>query len=169
MLSFDGFSTFQSNEAKIFHLCNVGSKHDTHTQIHTYTHTQTRARARAHTHTHTRIIKQTNEPFVMCCAIWYHFHNLKNMKNNHGGVLLLVKVTVLQGCFSPFLNYMDSIKLRQASHLDTFKKLLKHFMAPFYGRVQLNQVYYSHFEEAVYFLPFSSQKFLVVILSTSEE
>ena len=28
---------------------------------------------------------------------------------------------------------------------------------------------YSHFEEAVYFLPLSSQKFLVLILSTSEE
>ena len=27
---------------------------------------------------------------------------------------------------------------------------------------------YSHFEEAVYFLPLSSQKFLVLILSTSE-
>ena len=27
---------------------------------------------------------------------------------------------------------------------------------------------YSHFEEAVYFLPFSSQKFLVLILSTLE-
>ena len=27
---------------------------------------------------------------------------------------------------------------------------------------------YSHFEEAIYFLPFSSQKFLVLILSTSE-
>ena len=27
---------------------------------------------------------------------------------------------------------------------------------------------YSHFEEAVYFLPFSSQKFVVLILSTSE-
>ena len=27
---------------------------------------------------------------------------------------------------------------------------------------------YSHFKEAVYFLPFSSQKFLVLILSTSE-
>ena len=33
--------------------------------------------------------------------------------------------------------------------------------------VQLSQGY-SHFEEAVYFLPFSSQKFLVLILSTSE-
>ena len=29
----------------------------------------------------------------MVCAIWYHLH--KNMKNTHGGVLLLVK---LQAC-----------------------------------------------------------------------
>ena len=33
--------------------------------------------------------------------------------------------------------------------------------------VQLPQGY-SHFEEAVYFLPLSSQKFLVLILSTSD-
>ena len=25
------------------------------------------------------------------CAIWYHFYNLKNVRNTHGGVLLLVK------------------------------------------------------------------------------
>ena len=29
---------------------------------------------------------------VMRCATWYHLHNLKNVKNNHGGVLLLVKL-----------------------------------------------------------------------------
>ena len=29
---------------------------------------------------------------VMRCAIWYHVHNLKNMKNTHGGVLLLVSL-----------------------------------------------------------------------------
>ena len=40
-------------------------------------------------------------------------------------------------------------------------------MAPFYGWVQLPQGY-SHFEEAVYFLPLSSQKSLVLILSTSK-
>ena len=28
---------------------------------------------------------------VMRCAIWYHLYNLKNVKNTHGGVLLLVK------------------------------------------------------------------------------
>ena len=27
---------------------------------------------------------------VMCSAIWYHLCNLKNVKNTHGGVLLLV-------------------------------------------------------------------------------
>ena len=40
-------------------------------------------------------------------------------------------------------------------------------MALFYGWVHLLQGY-SHFEEALYFLPFSSQKFLVLSLSTSE-
>ena len=28
---------------------------------------------------------------VMHCAIWYHLYNLKNVKNTHGEVLLLVK------------------------------------------------------------------------------
>ena len=27
---------------------------------------------------------------VMHCVIWYHLYNLKNVKNTHGGVLLLV-------------------------------------------------------------------------------
>ena len=40
-------------------------------------------------------------------------------------------------------------------------------MAPFYGWVQLPPGE-SHFEEVVYFLPLSSQKFLVLILLTSE-
>ena len=41
-------------------------------------------------------------------------------------------------------------------------------MAPFLDGVQLPQGY-SHFEEAVYFIKLSSQKFLALILSTSEE
>ena len=28
----------------------------------------------------------------MFCAIWYHLYNLNNVKNTHGGVLLLVKL-----------------------------------------------------------------------------
>ena len=29
---------------------------------------------------------------VMLCAIWFHLYDLKNVKNTHGGVLLLVKL-----------------------------------------------------------------------------
>ena len=29
---------------------------------------------------------------VLCCAIWYHLYNLKNVKNTHRGVLILVKL-----------------------------------------------------------------------------
>ena len=29
---------------------------------------------------------------VMLCAIWYHFYNLKNVKNTHGGVFTFSKV-----------------------------------------------------------------------------
>ena len=29
---------------------------------------------------------------LMVCAIWYHLHNFKNVKNTHGVVLLLVKL-----------------------------------------------------------------------------
>ena len=32
---------------------------------------------------------------VMRCAIWYHLYNFKNVKNTHGGVLILVKLQVL--------------------------------------------------------------------------
>ena len=30
--------------------------------------------------------------YVMRCAIWYHLYNSKNVKNTHGGVLILVKL-----------------------------------------------------------------------------
>ena len=30
--------------------------------------------------------------YVMRFAIWYHLYNSKNVKNTHGGVLLLVKL-----------------------------------------------------------------------------
>ena len=28
----------------------------------------------------------------MLCAIWYHLHNLKNVKNTHGVMLILVRL-----------------------------------------------------------------------------
>ena len=42
----------------------------------------------------------------------------------------------------------------------------KNYMAPFMDGVQLPQGY-GHFREAVYFLPFISQQFLLLILLTS--
>ena len=38
----------------------------------------------------------------MLCTIWYHLYNLNSVKNTHGGMLLLLKVTPLHGCFSHF-------------------------------------------------------------------
>ena len=70
---------------------------------------------------------QSKNFLVMRCAIWHHLHNLKKVKKNHGGVLLLVilqaklatllKVTLLHGCFSRFLNYTTGTKLCNASQL----------------------------------------------------
>ena len=62
---------------------------------------------------------------VMLCAIWYHLYNLEKAKSTHGGVLLLVKlqsatlikVTLLHGCFSRFLNCANGTKSRNASYL----------------------------------------------------
>ena len=34
---------------------------------------------------------------VMRCAIWYHLHNSKNVKNTHGAVLPLVKLQAKGG------------------------------------------------------------------------
>ena len=43
--------------------------------------------------------------YMMRCAIWYHLQNLKNVKNTHGGMLLLVK---LQAEASPFFRVKRS-------------------------------------------------------------
>ena len=48
------------------------------------------------------------------------------------------------------------------------KKRKKNFTIPFYGWSSTASSLQSHYEEAVYFLQLSSQKFLVLILSTSE-
>ena len=53
----------------------------------------------------------------MRCAIWYHLYNLKNVKNNHGGVLLSLKVTLLHVRFSSSLNCTTDTKSRNASHI----------------------------------------------------
>ena len=61
-----------------------------------------------------RFLKVTQSWYIMRCAIWYHLYNLKNAKNTHGGVLILVK---LHGCFSCFLNCTNATKSRNASHM----------------------------------------------------
>ena len=34
--------------------------------------------------------QELRKHYVMRCAIWYHLYDFKNVKNTHGGVLLLV-------------------------------------------------------------------------------
>ena len=53
----------------------------------------------------------------MRCAIWCHLYNLKNVKNTHGGVLILVKLTFLHGYFSHFLNCANGTKSCNASKI----------------------------------------------------
>ena len=56
----------------------------------------------------------------MRCAIWYHLYNLKNLKNTHGGVLLLIKllkVTFLHGYFLRFLNCANGTKSCDVSQM----------------------------------------------------
>ena len=58
--------------------------------------------------------------FWICDALrdLVSFANLKNKKNTHGGVLLLVllKAELLYDCFSHFLNCTNSTQFRNASH-----------------------------------------------------
>ena len=46
------------------------------------------------------IFTKKDPPYVMRCTIWYHWYNLKNVKNTYGGVLILVKLqsSSLQFC-----------------------------------------------------------------------
>ena len=73
-------------------------------------------------------------------TIWYHLYNFKNVKNTHGGVLLLVKfqlkpvtllkVTLLRRYFSRFLNCTNGTKLSKTSHiLELFKVLADDWFA----------------------------------------
>ena len=68
--------------------------------------------------------------FLVRCPIWYHLYDLKNLKNTHGEVLLLVKlqaevlilenllkVTLLRGCLSRFLNCTNGTKSRNAPYM----------------------------------------------------
>ena len=59
--------------------------------------------------------------YMMRCTIWHHLYNLKNVKNTHGGVLISVlKLTLLHGCFSHFLNCTNGGKRHKASYIDEY-------------------------------------------------
>ena len=51
-----------------------------------------------------RVFSVNSFKYVILCAIWYHLYNLKNMKSTHGGVILLLELQALHGCFSRLLN-----------------------------------------------------------------
>ena len=77
---------------------------------------------------------------VVLCTIWYHVHNLKNVKNTHGGVLILVKlqakpatllkVTLLHGCFLRFLNCMNGTKSHKAPQIRVSDRVPLIFFSP---------------------------------------
>ena len=67
----------------------------------------------------------------MCCVIWHHLYNLKNVENTHGGVFLFIKlqakgcncilkVTLLRGWSSRLFGLHNSVngnKSRKAFHV----------------------------------------------------
>ena len=67
----------------------------------------------------------------MLCAIWYNFHNLKNVKNTNGRVLRLAKLqnsaynfinsNTYQWVFLRFLICVNGSKLYKASHIETLQ------------------------------------------------
>ena len=42
---------------------------------------------------------------VVRCTIWYHLYNLKNVKNTHGGVLILVKLQAFKINTPPWVSF----------------------------------------------------------------
>ena len=53
----------------------------------------------------------------MRCLIWYHLCNLKNMKNTHGGVLILVKLQA-----SARYQYINLVTIQYKNCLSIFKR-----------------------------------------------
>ena len=92
---------------------------------------------------------------MILCNNWYYLCNLKNVKNTHWGMLLLekfqisvvlLKVTLLHGCISSFLNRTYGTKSPKASHLTLRQlpspnliKYLSHFSCN-YGKDRLNKL-----------------------------
>ena len=57
---------------------------------------------------------------ILCCAIWYHLNNFKNVKNTHRGMLLLVKLQVTVCNFT--MSNCPSWVFFQVNNKDTRKR-----------------------------------------------
>ena len=71
---------------------------------------------------------EENTTFIAKCGtFWYHLYNLKNVKNTHGGVLILekwrlqpvtlLKLTLLHEYFSRFSNCTNGTIMRTAPQI----------------------------------------------------
>ena len=99
------------------------------------------------------IVLFLDKHIVMRCAISYHLCNLKNAKNTHGRVLLLVKKPatllkvklLLHKCFSRFSNCTNVTKLRKTSHVKiavriySKKRLLEAYLEP--SRISMMELF----------------------------
>ena len=68
--------------------------------------------------------------FVMLCAICYHLHNLKNVKNTDGGVLLLAKLDASARNFTKsitppwvFFTFFKLCKVYQITQIVSFVEM----------------------------------------------
>ena len=71
---------------------------------------------------------------MIFCAIWYHLYNFKNVKNTHGGVLLLIKLqasacnftksNTLPGAFFMFFKLYKWYQIAQRTTYITFRLFL---------------------------------------------
>ena len=68
----------------------------------------------------------------MFCEMWHHLHNLKNLKNTHGEVLLLVKLQAKRKSENMTCNIFDEkivIKKTELQlHKNRFGELFYHYV-----------------------------------------
>ena len=69
-----------------------------------------------------RLVDYKSNIYMWCVA--RYGTTLKNVKNNYGGPLHLLKVTLLHGCFLRFLNCTNDTKSRSASQ--------RYYVNPYY-------------------------------------
>ena len=80
--------------------------------------------------------------YMMFCAIWYHFYNIKNVKITDGGVLLLVKLQLLACNFTKsntppwvFFTFFKLYKWYQIAQSITYlsREIFLRVIVGFYG------------------------------------